>query len=237
MAVVIALATADFDPTEAAVPWHTLRSAGKDVIFATADGEPGACDPLMLEGVLLGAVKAKKENAALYQAMIDDPACQAPIRFADIDPAVHDALVLPGGHAQGMKPYLEATDLQAAAAAFLASGKPVAAICHGTIVLARAADEQGPILRGRTMTCLPKSMEWSAWAATKLTRGDYFRTYPEWVQQEVQAAVGPEGAVKTGPLVPAYGLPFTVRDRNLLTARWPGDAQKFGDELVAMLAE
>ena len=176
MPVVIALANADFDPTEAAVPWHLLRTAGHDVLFATADGQPGACDPLMLRGVLLGVVKATKANTALYAAMIADPACQAPIRYTDIDPEAHDALVLPGGHAPGMKQYLEDRDLQAASASFLASGKPVAAICHGTLVLARASDDQGPILAGRTMTCLPRSMEWSAWSATKLTRGDYFRT-------------------------------------------------------------
>ncbi len=49
--------------------------------------------------------------------------------------------------------------------------------------------------------------------------------------------MGEGGEVKTGPLLPSYRLPFTVRDRNLLTARWPGDAQRFGEELVAMLGE
>lgn len=57
------------------------------------------------------------------------------------------------------------------------------------------------------------------------------------MQQEVEDAVGEGGEVKTGPLLPSYRLPFTVRDRNLLTARWPGDAQRFGEELVAMLGE
>ncbi len=236
--VVLALANADFDPTEAAVPWRTLTSAGHTVLFATDDGQPGACDEAMLEGVLLGAVKATKANAALYQRMTEADGYATPLTYGDIDPDRHDALVLPGGHAPGMRRYLEAPALQAASAAFLAAGKPVAAICHGTIVLARAADADGqPVLRGRTMTCLPRTMEWSAWAATKATRGDYFRTYPQWVQDEVAEAVGEEGTVHIGPLIPAYRNPFTVRDGNLLTARWPGDAARFADELVAMLAE
>ncbi len=232
--VVLALANSDFDPTEAAVPWHSLAEAGHTVLFATDDGQPGACDGEMLTGVLLGAVKATKENAALYAAMTEAEGYSSPITYADIDPSKHDALVLPGGHAPGMRRYLEAEALQDGAAAMLAADKPVAAICHGTIVLARASNQEGPLLRGRTMTCLPKTMEWSAWAATKLTRGDYFRAYPEWVQDEVEQAVG--GKVQTGPLVPTYGNPFTVRDGNLLTARWPGDAAKFAAELVAMLA-
>jgi len=49
--------------------------------------------------------------------------------------------------------------------------------------------------------------------------------------------VGSSGKVETGPLVPSYGNPFTVRDGNLLTARWPGDALAFADQLVGMLAE
>jgi putative intracellular protease/amidase len=233
--VVLALANKDFDPTEAAVPWKVLIDAGHTVVFATDDGQPGACDADMIEGVLLGAVKATKANAALYDEMTQAAGYATPIGYEDISLEAHDALVLPGGHAPGMRRYLEAEALQAASAAFLEAGKPVAAICHGTIVLARAQGSEGPILRGRTMTCLPKTMEWSAWAATKMTRGDYFRTYPEWVQDEVEAAVG--GKVKTGPLVPTYGNPFTVRDGNLLTARWPGDAAAFAAELVAMLAE
>lgn len=232
--VVLALANADFDPTEAAVPWKVLTDAGHTVVFATDDATPGACDGEMLTGVLLGAVKATKANAALYAQMTEAEGYATPIRYADISLDDHDALVLPGGHAPGMRRYLESEALQAASAAFLAAGKPVAAICHGTIVLARAAGSEGPILRGRTMTCLPKVMEWSAWAATKLTRGDYFRTYPQWVQDEVEEAVG--GAVQTGPLVPTYGNPFTVRDGNLLTARWPGDAAQFAAELVEMLS-
>ena len=234
--VVLALPNADFDPTEAAVPWSRLCDAGHTVLFATEDGRPGACDPEMIRGVLLGAVKATKANAALYEAMTRAEGFDAPLRYADIDPTQHDALVLPGGHAPGMRRYLESRALQAAAAVFLAAGKPVAAICHGTIVLARAKNADGePLLRGRTLTCLPKSMEWSAWAATRLTRGSYFRTYPEWVQDEVARAVG--GSVLTGSLLPSYGRPFTVRDGNLLTARWPGDAQGFADALVSMLEE
>ncbi len=80
-------------------------------------------------------------------------------------------------------------------------------------------------------------MEWSAWIATVATRGNYFRTYPEWVQSEVAAAVGDGGKVETGPLVPSYARPFTVRDGNLITARWPGDAQAFADALVELLGD
>ena len=189
----------------------------------------------MLTGVLFGGVKITKANAPIYEAMTQDAAFLAPLAYDAIDPSAYDGVLLPGGHAQGMKPYLESEVLQAAVAAFFADGKPVAAICHGTIVLARTKDaDDASVIAGRRMTCLPRMMEWSAWIATVATRGNYFRTYPEWVQSEVERL---GGTVETGPLVAAYGNPFTVRDGNLLTARWPGDASGFAAELVAMLAE
>jgi len=234
--VVIALATADFDPTEAAVPWKVLSDAGHEVLFATADGQPGACDPLMLDGgVVFGQIRATDANAAIYREMAATSAFAAPIRFADISLEAHDLLILPGGHAPGMRQYLEDADLQAAVAAFLAADRPLGSICHGAVVLARSKAADGsPAIAGRTITGLPKSMEVGAWLLTCTYMGSYFRTYPEWVQDEVRAALG-DGRFETGPLIPAYGNPFTVRDGNLVTARWPGDAQAFAEALLELL--
>ena len=234
---VIALATVDFDPTEAAVPWSVLSRAGHRVLFATADGEAGACDALMLEGgAFFGAIKATPHNADLYRVMATTDAFAHPLRFSEIDPAVHDLLVLGGGHAPGMRQYLEDRDLQAAVAAFLASDWPLGSICHGAVVLARATTAAGsPAIAGRRITGLPKSMELGAWLLTAPALGRYFRTYPETVQDEVRRALGPDGTFLAGPLVPSYDNPFTVRDRNLVTARWPGDAEAFAAELLALI--
>lgn len=234
---IIALATRDFDPTEAAVPWRVLTEAGHEVRFATADGAPGAADSDMLDGVLFGQIKALPQHAQDYAAMAASPAFSTPIRYADLDPAVHDLLVLPGGHAQGMRQYLEDPDLQAAVARFFRIDAPVGAICHGTIVLARSnhPDTGAPVIAGRTLTGLPKRFEMGAWILTKPTRGDYFRTYPEWVQDEVKQALGPDGSWQPGPFLPLHGEGFVVVDRNLVTARWPGDAERFSAALVELL--
>mgnify|MGYP000483232274 CR=1 FL=1 len=234
--VVIALATQDFDPTEAAVPWQALCAAGHDVAFATVDGAPGACDPEMLKGVLLGVVKALPPHAAAYGDMAACAPFQSPLRYADIDPERHDLLVLPGGHAPGMRQYLEDGDLQQAVVRFFDANKLVGAICHGTVVLARAQTASGAsVVEGRTLTGLPKRFERGAWLATKLTRGDYFRTYPTWVQDEVKSALGPDGRWQAGPLLPLHGEGFVVEDGNLITARWPGDAERFAATLVQRL--
>lgn len=237
--IVIALATRDFDPTEAAVPWKALHEAGHTVRFATADGAPGACDPDMLSGVLLGQVKALPKHAAAYRQMAETDAFQHPVKYADITPDAFELLVLPGGHAQGMRQYLEDKQLQEAVVGFFRADAPVGAICHGTVVLARAIDSETgkSVVEGRTLTGLPKRFEMGAWVATKATRGDYFRTYPEWVQDEVRRALGPNGAWKPGPLLPVQGRGFVVEDGSLITARWPGDAERFAAALVERLRD
>lgn len=235
--VLIPLPSEDFEPTEAAVPWRCLRSAGVEVVFATPDGKPGACDPLALEGVVFGQIGAKPADVELYREMEHDAAFRAPIAYHEIEVASFDALHLPGGHAPGMRPYLESEILQAKAIEFFAQQKIVSAICHGPVVLARANDPSTgrSVLHGRRATALTKMLERSAWLLTMWTLGRRFRTYPTYVQDEVTAAIGDASKFETGPLVPSYRNPFTVRDGNLVTARWPGDAHRLGDELTELL--
>jgi len=208
------------------------------VAFATSDGTAGACDPDMLSGVLLGQVKALPKHAEAYRRMTETEAFRNPLRYSDIQPETFDLLVLPGGHAEGMRQYLEDATLQEAVVDFFRADAPVGAICHGTVVLARSIDPDtgNSVVHGRKLTGLPKRFEKGAWLATKATRGDYFRTYPEWVQDEVRRSIGPDGEWKPGPLLPVHSKDFVVEDGNLVTARWPGDAERFGASLVELLA-
>src|ERR1700748_3876859 len=50
---------------------------------------------------------------------------------------IFDALVLAGGHAPGMRQYLGSSLLQQRVADFWSLERPVGAICHGVLVLAR----------------------------------------------------------------------------------------------------
>jgi putative intracellular protease/amidase len=117
MKVLVPLPDRDFDTTEVAVPWRLLTTAGHSVVFATEAGAVAACDPLLLEGVLFGKLGADPEPRAFYAQMASSPEFRAPIRYDAIDPAAYAALVLPGGHAQGMKQYLESQALRARVAA------------------------------------------------------------------------------------------------------------------------
>jgi len=237
--VLIPLPSEDFEPTEAAVPWKCLRNAGVEVVFATPDGEPARCDPKALDGVVFGQIGATREDAALYREMERDEAFLHPIRYDAIESDRFDAVHLPGGHAPGMRPYLESEILQARLAEFFRDDKPVSAVCHGPVLLARTKDPRTgqSVLQGRRLTALTKLLERSGYWLTVWTLGKRFRTYPKYVQDEVAEAVGDRSKFEGGPLVPSYDNPFVVRDGNLLTARWPGDAKRLGEVLVEMLAE
>jgi putative intracellular protease/amidase len=243
--VLIPLPDHDFDVTEVAVPWKILTRAGHAVVFATERGTPGECDPRLLTGVLFGKLGAEPEAKAFYAEMTRSPEFQKPRRWAELVPSDHDALILPGGHAPGMRQYLGSEELQAKVVEFWKLGRPVGAICHGTLVAARAKDPATgvSILHGVRTTCLPRYMERAAYFSTFWKLGRYYRTYPEYVEDEVRRSLrSPEDFVR-GPFELSKrgtdqddGPAFVVEDGRYLSARWPGDAYLFAKKLLERLA-
>ena len=238
------------------MPWRVLTGAGHACVFATPDGAPARADPRMLEGRDLGLLapmlRAQARAVADHDRMAGSTAYRAPIAWADIAGGLaanrFDAVLLPGGHAPGMREYLESALLQSAVAAFFERGLPVAAICHGTVLAARSRATTGEnagrsVLYGRRTTGLTRQLEMLAWRLTRHRLGDYYRTYPQTVQDEVAAAlrsprdflVGPPALLRDSDRLRRVG--FTVRDGHYLSARWPGDAHRFAHDLVQMLAE
>jgi putative intracellular protease/amidase len=131
----------DFDPTEAGVPWRMLRDRGHRVVFATPDGRPGQADMMMISGNGLGVLgpfmKADANGRSAYEEMARSFDFRYPMSYDAIRPEHFEALLLPGGHAPGMKPYLESAQLQSVVAVFFHAHKPVGAICHGVLLCAR----------------------------------------------------------------------------------------------------
>lgn len=244
MRVLMPVPDRDFDVTEVAVPWRLLTDAGHQVTFATerAGTRPEA-DPRLLTGVIFGQLGAAAEPKSFYDELTQAPEFTAPIAWSQISPADFDGLLLPGGHAPGMRQYLGSAELQAKVAEFWALRRPTAAICHGVIVLARTIDPAtgASVLAGRHTTCLTKPMERMAYYATAWRLGRYYRTYPAYVEDEVRAALGPGGQFSRGPSNLSRGTAdndqpaFTVRDDNYLSARWPGDAYLFTRRFLELL--
>ncbi|PHS19503.1 MAG: thiJ/pfpI-family protein [Kangiella sp.] len=205
--VIIPLPSFDFDPSEVAIPWSILKNNGIDVFFATPDGKPAQGDQMMLSGEgldpwgwipivnrikLIGLIlRANKDARQAYAKLIQDNNFNNPCRYSELNVTNYSGLLLPGGHAPRMKPYLEDKTLQSFIVAFFESKnendqhKPVAAVCHGVLLAARSISEKTgkSVLYGKKTTALTWEFENSAWKLTKYFARfwdpDYYRTYTE----------------------------------------------------------
>lgn len=242
--ILVPLPDHDFDVTEVSVPWRHLRDAGHEVVFATqVEGTIPAADPLLLSGVIFGQLGAENEPKQFYQEMTQSTEFRQTIAWDAIEPDHFDGLLLAGGHAQGMRQYLGSEVLQQKVAEFWNLKRPVAAICHGVIVLARSQRDGKSILHDRHTTCLPKYLERIAYFSTAWKLGRYYRTYDAYVEDEVRDALAEaRSQFQRGPLTLSdrdtaddAGPAFLVEDGNYLSARWPGDAYAFARRFVEML--
>jgi len=171
---------------------------------------------------------------------------QDPIKWETLIPADWDAIILPGGHAPGMKQYLENKTLQQKIVEFWNLKRPIGAICHGVLLLSRCQDSATgkSVVHKSKVTTLPKYMETLAYYATRWKHGKLFRTYEAYTEDEVKSFLEvPATQYQLGPI--SVGLKgnayddssaYICTDGNLVTARWPGDAYCFGKALLKMLS-
>ncbi len=246
--ILVPLPAYGFDPTEAAIPWQLLSERGHQLIFSTPQGRPAAPDVRMLRGENLGIwkplLRARKDAVEACLQMMASPEFQQPISYPAASAANYAALLLPGGHDQGMREYLEAVQLQQLVVDFFTAQKPVAAICHGVVLAARSIDPATAksVLHGYQTTALLKKQELLAYQLTRAWLQDYYLTYPGLtVEDEVVQALASAAQFQPGPnpllrdSLTQLQRGFTVRDRNYLSARWPGDAYAFSLRLAQML--
>jgi putative intracellular protease/amidase len=258
--------------------------AGHQVVFATPSGQPGRADDIMVTGhgldpwgavpglrrvTVVGRVlRANGDARRAYAALLADDAFRSPLHWGAARRSSYDALVLPGGHrARGMRAYLESPEVQQMAIDSFRAHRPVGAICHGVLVVARALDPATgrSMLHGRRTTALTWALERKAWGLARYTRfwdSNYYRTYVEepgqrWgymsVQQEVTRALADpadfEDVAKGSPdwrrktsgrardTLVDERPAWVVRDGSYVSARWPGDAHTFARRFAAVLAE
>jgi putative intracellular protease/amidase len=245
--VLIPVPDHDFDVTEVSVPWRLLTLAGYDVAFATEHGgNTPAGDARLLSGVIFGQLGAAAEAKRFYSEMIQSTEFQAPVSWSDVDPSDFDGLILPGGHAPGMRQYLASESLRQTVAAFWQRQTlPVGAICHGVLVLARTTDPVTgkSVIADKRTTSLTKWQERSAYYMTAWKLGRYYRTYPMYVEDEVKQRLNaPLAQYERGPLTLGkrgtdsdVRAAFCVQDGRYVSARWPGDAYLFTRQFIAQL--
>jgi putative intracellular protease/amidase len=233
--VVMPLPDRDFDTTESSVAWATFVRSGCDVIFATEHGRAPECDPHLLKTGWFNPLPAGAEALAAYRAMTARPEFQRPITYLDIKADDFDAIHLSGGHAPGMRQYLDSEVLQRAVVDFHRAGKLIGAICHGVLVPARAIDPVTgkSVLDGHAATTLTLPLEKWAFRITVLRTGLRYRTYWKYTETEVREAVGKTGRVERGE---SAEKPFAVSDGQFVTGRYPPDVPLYAETFIKKLA-
>ena len=237
----------DFDPSETSIPWKVLKDNKVDITFATPSERPGKADFRMLTGDGLGIWKkllmANHDAINYYSLMKKDKKFNNPVKYDDINPADYSGIMLLGGHAPGMKTYLESKKLQNIIVRFFEKNKPIGAICHGALLVARSINPKTgkSVIYNYKTTSLLKSQELSAYYLTFIWLGSYYRTYPVTVEDEVKSFLidknnffrGNSGLIRDSINDTSHS--FSVRDNNYLSARWPGDAYHFSFEFLKLI--
>jgi putative intracellular protease/amidase len=209
---------------------------GWTATFATEHGNVAAADRRLLMGFLRDPLGAGAMGLRDYKRMIAAPEYQKPIRYAEINVDDYDAILLTGGHAPGMKQFLENKVLQEKVVEFFKQQKGIGAICHGLLVLARAMnpDTGKSVLYDYKTTSLTKLLEQIGYASTFWLLGRRFRTYDAYVEDETRAALKDPRQYSSGWLF----VPHVVVDRNLVTSRyWLFDALSYSVKFAEMVEQ
>lgn len=132
---------------EFAAPYYVLKDAGHDITLASPAGGQPPLDPKSDEP------DAQTEATERFK---QDPEAQAQLastlKLADIDIAAFDGVFYPGGHGP-LWDLAESATSKALIETALASGKPVALVCHAPAVLKSVTAPDGtPIVKGRKVT-------------------------------------------------------------------------------------
>ena len=248
--ILIPIPTYGFDPSETAIPWKLLSDNNFEVVFATPNGTKAEGDKIMITGeglgIFKGVLKARKDAVDAYWEMYDSAEFNNPIKYTDIIETDYVGVFLPGGHDKNVKEYLESTTLQKVIPKFFNSNKIVGAVCHSLMLLARSKNPETneSVIYDYKVTSLLKSQELLGYNLSRLWVKDYYLTYPDLtVEDEAISALKNKEQFLHGPQ-PLFRdtftnlkSGFTVRDRNLITARWPGDIYSLVSEYINMLNE
>ncbi|MFT5888711.1 MAG: putative intracellular protease/amidase [Zhongshania sp.] len=200
---------------EFAAPYYAFIEAGVHVTLASPAGGQPPIDP-----------KSESEDTQTpaTRRFYDDSESQAVLantaKLANVKAADYDAVFYPGGHG----PLWDLTDNSDSIALiqdFLASNKPVAAVCHATAAFLNIKDAAGDyVVNGKAVTGFSNSEE----DAVQLTD-----VVPFLLEDELLKRGGDYQKV-------ADWHAFAVQDGLLITGQNPASSELAAEKLLATLA-
>ncbi|MGV9862949.1 type 1 glutamine amidotransferase domain-containing protein [Rhodococcus koreensis] len=200
---------------EVAVPHRIFSGAGWDVTVATPGGKAPTLDQLSLG--ISGGMPWKRRDVKRYLDSIEG-VLASPAALDSVDPEEFDVVFYPGGHGP-MEDLAYDKTSGALLAHRLASGRPLALLCHAPAAILAATDADGTSpFAGYRMTGLSNREE-------LLNR---FAKKAPWLLEDKLKEAGVDYSKGLLPL-----RPHIVVDRNLYTGQNPQSSDELANRLVA----
>ncbi|WP_225847466.1 type 1 glutamine amidotransferase domain-containing protein [Streptomyces sp. HPF1205] len=202
---------------EFAAPYKALTEAGHEVVVATPGGVTPNVDMMSLRPSMAGGEQGALELEAIIRSA---EVMRRPLQLSDVRLEDYDAVYLPGGHGPMSDLWLDA-DAGRILTAQLASGKPLAIVCHApAAILATRIHGRSPF-QGYRITCFTDEEEEAVGLASKA---------PWLLETELKEKIGVE--FSRGEI----WKPYMVEDRNLITGQNPASAAIVAERLLKLLA-
>ena len=199
---------------EFAAPYYVFKDAGATLTLASPQGGQPPLDPKSDEP------DAQTEATRRFQG---DPAAQQAlantVRLSSVNAQDFDAVFYPGGHGPLWDLAQDADSIRLIET-MIASGKPVAAVCHAPGVLGQVKGPDGaPLVKGKRVTGFTNTEE----AAVGLT--------------DVVPFLVEDMLVKNGGQYSKAGdwAPYVVTDGLLVTGQNPASSEPGAQALLALL--
>ncbi|XYJ09217.1 type 1 glutamine amidotransferase domain-containing protein [Telluria sp. B2] len=199
---------------EFAAPYYVFKDAGATLTLASPQGGQPPLDPKSDEP------DAQTEATRRFQ---DDPAARQAlantVKLSSVNAQAFDAVFYPGGHGP-LWDLAQNPDSIRLIETMIASGKPVAAVCHAPGVLGQVKGPDGaPLVQGKRVTGFTNTEE----AAVGLT--------------DVVPFLVEDMLVKNGGQYSKAGdwAPYVVTDGLLVTGQNPASSEPGAQALLALL--
>jgi putative intracellular protease/amidase len=201
---------------EFAAPYRELTGAGHDIVVASPGGVVPHVDSMSLRPSMAGSAEIALE---LEQILLSAEELRRPIELADARLQDYDAVYYPGGHGP-MEDLWQDSDSGRLLVAALASGKPLAIVCHAPVAIMATRKHGVSPFAGYRVTAYTNDEEDAVGLRAKA----------RWTAEDELVKLGVD--FSRGEM----WQPYTVVDRNLFTGQNPASAAPLAREFMKELS-
>ena len=201
---------------EFAAPYSELTKAGHQIVVATPGGVVPHVDVMSLRPAMAGSAEIALELEEILRSAEE---LRHPIELADARVEDYDAVYYPGGHGP-MEDLWEDADSGRLLIAALASGKPLAIVCHAPVAMMATRRNDASPFAGYRVTAFTNDEE----------DGVGLRAKARWTAEDELVKLGVD--FKRGEM----WKPYTLVDRNLYTGQNPASAGPLAREFMKALS-